>query len=145
VTLSLAGRDVETKSVTLPANGVATVSFAPVPVPAGPTRGLVRIPSDVLARDDTARFVVSPSQELSVLVLEPAGARANQSLYVRRALELSTQPPVRVDVRTVDRATPADLDGRALVVLQTFGVACFGKNKELDRAMAQLRSKLAKP
>ncbi|MFL5582986.1 MAG: BatA domain-containing protein [Gemmatimonadaceae bacterium] len=117
VTLSLAGRDVETKSVTLPANGVATVSFAPVPVPAGPTRGLVRIPSDALARDDTARFVVSPSQELSILVLEPAGARANQSLYLRRALELSTQPAVRVDVRAADRATPADLDGRALVVL----------------------------
>lgn len=117
VTLALAGRTIETKSVTIAANGAGTVDFAPVAVPAGHTRGTVQVTGDALARDDRFHFVVSPTQALSVLVVEPAGARANQSLYLRRALELATQPPTRVDVRSASSLLPADLDGRALVVL----------------------------
>jgi hypothetical protein len=122
VTLALAGRAVETKSVSVPANGAVAVDFTPVSVPAGHTRGSVEVPADELTRDDRFHFVVAPTQELSVLLLEPAGARANQSLYLRRALELGTQPPIRVDVRAAERVQPSDLEGRALVVLNDVSV-----------------------
>lgn len=117
VTLVLAGRAVETRSVTLSANGAATVDFAAVSVPVGRTRGSIQLAADDLTRDDTSHFVVSPTRDLSVLLLEPAAPRANQSLYLRRALELASQPPIRVDVRFADRAAVTDLDGRALVVV----------------------------
>ena len=35
-------------------------------------------------------------------------------------------------------------DARALLVLQTSGVACFRRNRSVDDAIRQLRSKLAK-
>lgn len=117
VTLALGGRAVETKSVSVAANGAATVDFAPVSVPSGSTRGTVSLAADALPADDAHHFVVAPARDLSVLVLEPSGARPNQSLYLRRALELAERPAVRVDVRAADRATIADLSGRALVVL----------------------------
>ncbi|HYD54875.1 MAG TPA: BatA domain-containing protein, partial [Gemmatimonadaceae bacterium] len=123
VTLALAGRDVETRTASLPPNGSTTVDFAAVAVPAGRTRGTVQVAADALTRDDTWHFVVSPTQELSVLLVEPASPRANQSLYLRRALELAAQPPTRVDVRAAERVSAADLEGRALVVLNDAVVA----------------------
>jgi len=44
----------------------------------------------------------------------------------------------------LDRAS-SEGDERALIVLETLGVACFKKNKELERAIREMRIRLSKP
>jgi hypothetical protein len=117
VTLSLNSRVVETRRVQLTPRSASTVTFTRVPIPDGETRGTISAAPDALRADDTFYFTLSPSQELSVLVLEPTDPHANQSLYIRRALELSETPPVRLTVKPVSQLSAADLAGRSLVVL----------------------------
>jgi hypothetical protein len=117
VTLSLNGRVAETRRVQLAPRSAATVSFARVPIPDGEARGVISSAPDALRPDDSFHFTLSASQELSVLVLEPPDPHANQSLYIRRVLELSETPPVRLNVKTVGQMTAADLTGRSLVIL----------------------------
>jgi hypothetical protein len=117
MTLSLNGRAVETRRVQLAPRSAATVTFTRVPVPDGEARGTISAAPDALRPDDTFHFTLSPSQELSVLVLEPSDPHANQSLYIRRVLELSEAPPVRLTVKSVGQLSAADLGGRSLVIL----------------------------
>lgn len=117
VTLSLGGRAVETRRVQLAPRSAASVTFSRVPIPDGETRGVISAAPDALKADDSFHFTLSPSQELSVLVLEPSDPHTNQSLYIRRVLELSETPPVRLTVKQVGQLTSADLAGRSLVVL----------------------------
>ena len=117
VTLSLNGRGVETRRVQLAPRSAATVTFTRVPIPDGETRGTISAAPDALRADDTFHFTLSASQELSVLVLEPPDPHANQSLYLRRALELSETPPVRLTVKGVGQLAAADFNGRSLIVL----------------------------
>src|SRR5437763_913602 len=51
-TLSIGGRDVQTRAATLPASSAQQVTFVPVVVPTGATRGVVRIAHDSLPQDD---------------------------------------------------------------------------------------------
>lgn len=115
-TLSLAGRVVGSSRVTVPAAGASQVKFPPASVPSGVTKGSVRITPDSLAANDEFFFTLAPDDAVRVLVVEPAQARANQSLYVRRALEIGDHPRFRVDVRGVDSLTPRDFANRGLVV-----------------------------
>jgi hypothetical protein len=117
VTLSLNGRAVETRRVQLSPRSAANVAFSRVALADGETRGTIAIASDALQPDDVFRFTLSPSQELSVLVLEPPDPHANQSLYLRRVLELSETPAVRLTVKPVGQLGAADFTGRALIVL----------------------------
>lgn len=115
--LILAGRDIQTRSVTVPASGAEQVRFASQPVPTAATRGAVRITHDSLPENDTFRFTLAPDEAVSVLVVEPANARRNQSLFLRRALEIGNRPRFEVQVKTEDALRPPDLDGRSLVIL----------------------------
>lgn len=115
--LELGGRTLESKRVTLPAKGATQVRFAPVIVPPSATRGLVRIDEDSLAADDTFFFTVAPDEAVSVLIIEPASARPNQSLYLRTALSIGDKPRFIVDTRTPDGVRSMDLEGRSLIVL----------------------------
>lgn len=78
--------------------GVAEVEFGPVALTDEPQRGVIRIENDDLPQDDARHFVLSPGREISVLVVEPPTPRNNMSLYLRRALELSRDPPIRLEV-----------------------------------------------
>jgi hypothetical protein len=119
VSLELNGRVIQTQTARLDANGSAAVAFAAFPLPDGAvSRGTVRAAAgDALALDDAFHFALSPAQALRVLVLEAADAPAERSLYLRRALSLGEQPPLRVEVKKVGQFTAADLAGRSLVVL----------------------------
>jgi hypothetical protein len=117
VTLSLNGRAVETRRVQLAGRSASNVPFARVPIPEGETRGTISAAPDALRADDTFHFTLSPSQELSVLVLEPPDPHANQSLYIRRVLELSESPPVRLTVKPIGQLAATDFSGRSLIVL----------------------------
>jgi uncharacterized membrane protein len=116
-TLEIGGRVADAKRVTVPAKGAAQVRFAPVAIPLAATRGSVRIPHDGLAANDIFNFTVAPDEAVSVLVVEPANARTNESLFLSRALSIGDRPAFHVTVKAVNAVTPADLSGRSLVVL----------------------------
>ena len=118
LSLELNGRVLQTKPVELPASGTASVRFDAVPLPPGEARGIVRLADgDALQADDVFHFVVARAQTRAVLVVEPAGAGPNTSLYLTRALALARDPGYEVTVRSLDRLRAPDLDGKTLVVL----------------------------
>ncbi len=116
-TLELTGRAVESRTVTIPARGAAQVVFATAPVSAVMTRAAVRITADSQPSNDAFYFTIAEDAGASALVVEPSRPRANQSLFLARALSVADDPAVRVDVRSSDAITSADLRGRSLVVL----------------------------
>ena len=116
-TLELGGRPAATLRATVPARGAAQVRFPAVTVPGGATRGVVHIPKDALPANNAFHFTVALGDAVSVLVIEPARPRANQSLFLQRALGIGDQPTFRVDVRRADAVNPGDLANRAIVVL----------------------------
>lgn len=125
VTLRLNGRDVETKRVSIPAHGVTQVRFGAMAIPSGTTAGIVRLGAatpassrtNQLTADDSYYFTISPDAAISVLVLEPATSRANQTLYFTRALSIGDRPSFRVDVKKANALALADLENRSLVIL----------------------------
>ena len=120
-TLELNGRVAETKHATIPAHGATQVRFAPTAIPSGTSTGIVRLGfadgrANRLAANDRYYFTVAADAGVSVLLVEPSTARPNQSLYLTRALDIGDDPSFRVDVRKAGGVTPADLEGRSLVV-----------------------------
>ena len=116
-TLAVGGRDVDTRRVTVAASGAAQAAFGSIAVPAGATRATIRITADSLALDDVLNFTIAPDEAVPVLVVEPASPRANQSLFISRALTIGDRPTFNVDVKSVGTLTPRDFDDRALVIL----------------------------
>ncbi|HTE45736.1 MAG TPA: BatA domain-containing protein [Gemmatimonadaceae bacterium] len=116
-TLAVGGRDAQTVRANVPPHGAQQVAFAPIAVPSGATKGAVRVTPDSLTQDDVLNFTVAPDEAVAVLVVDPPGARENQSLFLSRALAIGDRPSFRVDLKTADALTPRDFDGRALVVL----------------------------
>jgi hypothetical protein len=117
VRLSIGGRDVQTKRETIPASGAQQVSFTPIGVPNSATRGLVHITADSMPMNDALSFTIAPDEAVPVLIVEPSGARANQSLFLSRALAIGDRPSFRITEKAQNELTPRDFDGRALVVL----------------------------
>ncbi|MEZ4425744.1 MAG: BatA domain-containing protein [Gemmatimonadota bacterium] len=110
-TLELGGRALESRTVELAAGGegdaTQAVSFQPFTLPGENTLARVRIDDDPLAPDNTYDLVLDPEATPSVLLVEPAGGRANASLYLTRALEIGGEIPFRVATVRADRLTPA--------------------------------------
>ena len=122
-TLELNGRVAETKRASVPAHSATQVRFAPIAIPSGTSAGLVRLavtPADgrvnELTADDRYYFTIAPDQGVSVLIVEPSTPRANQSLFLSRALSIGDRPSFRVDVKKVGGLAPADLEGPSLVI-----------------------------
>jgi len=98
------------------------VRFAPTAIPSGTTAGIVRLSSagdgraNRLAADDRYYFTIAADAAVSVLLVEPSAGRANQSLYLTRALDIGDSPAFRVDVRKIGGLSAGDLEGRSLVI-----------------------------
>ena len=116
-TLEVGGRTAESKQVTVSARGATQVRFASIAVPTSATKARVFVSHDSLQADDELNFSVAPDEAVSVLLVEPGNSRPNQGLFVSRALAIGTNPSFRVEQRTIDALRPADLDRRALVIL----------------------------
>jgi hypothetical protein len=116
VTLVMDGRELETRTVALPARGGAGVTFAPVTLPDAGARFTVRAAPDALPADDELHLVVEAGRALRVLVIE-SGAGGRPSLYLERALAIGDAPGFRVETRSVGQLRPGDLAGAAAVVL----------------------------
>ncbi len=116
-TLAIGGRNAQSKSVTIAASGAQQVSFDPIVVPGTSTRGTVSITADSMPQNDVLSFTIAPDEAVTVLIVEPTGARQNQSLFLNRALAIGDRPSFRITEKSVGELTPRDFDGRALVVL----------------------------
>ena len=114
-TLELAGRDVETRRVTVPAKGTAQVVFAAVPVASAPVRAVVRVSPDSQPANDAFFFTIAAQSGAGALIVQPARPRPNQSLFLSRALSVAEEPSVRVTV--ANSANTEGLRDRTLVVL----------------------------
>ena len=115
--LEINGRVVESKSARVEPNGAASVTFAPVPVAEGWSRGTVRAGRDALPADNAFHFALARGQVVSVLLAEGPGARADASLFLRRALAVGNRPPFDVAVSRARTLRADDLTGRSVVIL----------------------------
>lgn len=97
VTLLLNGRAAGERDVTLPASGAIAVAFDPVTPPAGRLRGTVIIENDALAGDDTLHFTAPADDDLRVLLWTPPDARADETLFLQRALAVGRNPVLRLN------------------------------------------------
>jgi hypothetical protein len=117
VALLIDGQEIQSQTVRIGPDAASSVAFQPFTVSRPHTRGTVRLPDDELSADNELDFVVSPGAALNVLVVESAGARSNESLFLRRALEISADGRFRVTVRRASTIRPADLDAVDAVFL----------------------------
>jgi hypothetical protein len=116
-TLSVGGRDVQTKSATIAPSAAQQVAFTSVVVPGGATKGIVRITPDSLTQNDVMNFTMAPDEAVSVLIVGPTEPRENEALFLSRAFAIGDRPTFRVTDKRVAELTPRDFDGRSLVVL----------------------------
>ena len=116
-TLTLGGRQVDTRRVTVGASAATQAAFGSIAVPNGATRATIGITPDSLEVDDVLNFTIAPDEAVPVLVVEPANPREDQSLYISRALAIGDRPTFSVDVKRVNTLTPRDIADRALVIL----------------------------
>ncbi len=121
VRLSLDGQALETVEVDLGAGDsgdqTAAVRFQPFVLARVDARATVSIRSDDLSVDDAFHMVLTPEAGFSVLVLEPDGARPQQSFFLARALSIGSEPGFDVDVKRTRAFQLSDLDARSVVVL----------------------------
>jgi hypothetical protein len=82
----------------------------------------VTLDPDALPSDDVFHFLLRPAPTIGVLVVDHADAPAERAVFVSRALAIGDQPAFDVKGVRSSRATPADLAGRRLVVLNDAAV-----------------------
>ncbi len=110
LTLRLAGREVGTRSVTLPANGELAVVFDAVPAPATAVEGEVTVAADRLAGDDRFHFALPADDGLTLLLVLPDDLGRDETLHLERALAIGRAPAVRLERRragTIDAGSLA--------------------------------------
>lgn len=117
VRLELAGREVTSRDLQLPASGERIVIFDAVNVPVGAVRGRVVIDADDLSADDDFHFALAADDDLRVLLLTPGDLARDETLFLERALAIGRSPAVRVERRAARAFSATDLERAALVVL----------------------------
>ncbi len=133
VDLVINDQTLESQTVDVAAGGSESVVFGPMLVPSTLSRGTVRIGDDALARDNAFHFVLTPGRAVSVLIVEGPGPRENQSLFLTRALSVGDRPPFETTVVSGRSLRVADLDDRAVVVLNEVGMPSGGVGERLRR------------
>ena len=115
--LALNGREIQRRDVTLEAGGATRVTFQPATLPAGITRGEVRIANDALAADDAFFFTIAEGENIPVLIVESDGAASSSSLYLSRALAIGDAPGFRTRTVQSARLTTRDVASAGVIVL----------------------------
>jgi hypothetical protein len=114
VTLEIDGHVIETKPVDVAANASASVAFAAFTLADPAVHGLVRAGEDALPADNSFDFVLSPSQSVSVLVVDGGG---DSTFYLSRALAIGTAPAFKAETAPANRVTAQMLERRSAVVM----------------------------
>ena len=121
VALEIEGHQLETTTVTIGANASASVTFQPFTLAEPAVRGTVRAGSDALAADNAFHFILTPSQPVSVLVVE-SGAAPTSSFYLLKALGIGRAPAFAVETVPAARVGASTLDRRSVVILNDAAV-----------------------
>ncbi len=117
VSLVVNGKVIATRKVDVPANGRATVEFAPLDVGYGFNHCEVRIEGgDAFPADDASVFAVRRSDPERVLFVH-AGGEARSALYFGSALEAAAQGAFVLQSVAAEQATDLDPSKYAFVVL----------------------------
>jgi hypothetical protein len=116
VALEIEGHQLETVNASVGANASTSVTFAPFTLAEPSARGVVKAGSDAFPADNAFHFVLTPSQPVSVLVID-SGDATGSSFYIAKALSIGTTPAFQVEVAPTSRVTSAMLDKRSVVVL----------------------------
>ena len=132
VVLSVDGHELETKAANVAAHASTSVTFAAFTVPEANVRGTVRAGTDPLPADNTFHFVVSPSEPVSVAIVE-SGDRPGASLYLKEALAIGTTPTFQAEIVPVARVTPAIFDKRSVVIFNDTPVPSAAGSGALKR------------
>ncbi len=122
IVLEVDGRELQRRSVTVPAAGAVPVPFQPFTLTDRHTQGVVRIAPEGLDpaepnRDNAQFFVLSPGRSTGVLILDPPQRGTDGSLYLRQALEVSRGEGYRVEVRRGAAPGADQLAGYQVVIL----------------------------
>jgi hypothetical protein len=121
VSLMLNGRELDSKSIDVPAGGRATAEFLPADLPFGLNRGEVRIDSgDNLPDDDRFYFSVERAEARRVLFVHE-GRNQRDALYFRTALEAAAESAYALDAVPVEQSANLDPHKYAFVVLSDVG------------------------
>jgi len=132
VSLVLNGRTVETKTVTVPEVGRATVEFLSLDVPPGFNKGEVRIDSaDSLKADDVYYFSIERSDPRPALYVHDADSDGGL-LYFKTALEAAGQAAFDVVPTTPDQSANISLSKYAFVVLSDVSIGQGFENQLRD-------------
>jgi hypothetical protein len=117
VSLVISGKVAATRKVDVPANGSATVEFAPLDVGYGFNRCEVRIADrDAFPADDTSVFAVRRSDPERVLFIH-AAAETRSTLYFGAALSAAAPGAFVLQSVAAEQATDLDPTRYAFVVL----------------------------
>jgi hypothetical protein len=121
VSLVLNGRVIETKTVTVPENGRASVEFLSLEAPHGQNKGEARIDSaDSLPDDDRFYFSTERAEPRRALfVADPDDSRG--LLYFRNALEASGQSAFLIDSASPAQVANVSPEKYAFVVISDAG------------------------
>jgi Aerotolerance regulator N-terminal/von Willebrand factor type A domain len=123
ITLEIGGRAIQTRRISVAANGSSSTTFDPVTVAERNIRGTVRLADDALARDNVFHFVVSPEDPVKVIIGEGSGAQRNTSLYLARAVAVSETPRIDATIRQADSLSNEDLATAAVVIVNDAPIA----------------------
>jgi hypothetical protein len=116
VSLEIDGRLMETKPATVPPGASASVSFQQFTLAEPAVRGTVKAGTDDLAADNAFHFVLTPSQSVSVLVIDN-GDRADANFFLLKALGIGTTPVFQVETMPAGRVSATSLERRSVVIL----------------------------
>jgi len=133
--LQVDGRVLDTRRVSIGADGSASVTFKPFMLAAQPARVMVRLGPDRLTADDVFFAVVAVRHQLPVLVLESVNPALDSSLYITRALAVGADPGFDVRVMRADQVPPAAIASAAVIVLNDVRPPSDAAARALEQAV----------
>lgn len=135
VALEVDGHEIESQKVTVEPHASRAVTFAQFTLAGPNVRGVVRAGTDPMPADNQFNFVLTPSEPVSVLVVDNGSGEA--SLFLSKALAIGTAPAFQLETVAAGRVSPASFDKRSVVVLNdtTFppGAGAGALKKYLER------------
>ena len=121
VSLVVNGREIDNKTIDVPASGRAAAEFLPADLPFGLNRGEVHIDSgDNLPDDDRFYFSTERAEARRVLFVHE-GRNQRDALYFRTALEAAAESAYALDAAPVEQSANLDPHKFAFVVLSDVG------------------------
>jgi hypothetical protein len=115
VTLEIGNHQVEGQQISVVPNASTSVTFQPFTLADPMQHGIVRAGSDSLPADNVFHFVLTPSQSVSVLVID--NGEGDSSFHLKKALAIGHTPTFQFETVPAARVSPPMLERRSVVIL----------------------------